>query len=295
MLPDKRAAPADLDHVAERFGIGRLADDRGIPCLALGRRPFEQLCRAVDRRPFLVAGDQAARPSPCGPCLFDMARHRGERNRRCRPSCRRRRGQTSRHRRSRRQRAGASRPPRRRPARRRCGRRTSDAGRCRSGVRRGFRCPACRPPKTPAARRKSRAASALPPARSARRLRRGSRKGSGSGRRGFRRDRWAISWPRGDSRKRKACHGQRRQLAVAAIDLQRGFPACWLTAAASGMRTWAEGGQMLDRKTRSPLPAPAASAAMPAAAWQCRAGRYAAGAAAHRATLSARWLAGHRP
>ena len=54
------AAPADLDHVAELLGAGRLADDAGIEPLALGREPVEQLARAVDRVGFLVAGDEEA-------------------------------------------------------------------------------------------------------------------------------------------------------------------------------------------------------------------------------------------
>src|SRR5690606_20123347 len=52
------AAAADLDHVAEVFRIGRLAAEGGVPDLALPGRPVEQFHRAVDRRPFLVAGDK---------------------------------------------------------------------------------------------------------------------------------------------------------------------------------------------------------------------------------------------
>ncbi len=54
------AAPADLDHVAELLGAGRLADDAGIERLAALRHPVEELARAVDRRGLLVAGDEEA-------------------------------------------------------------------------------------------------------------------------------------------------------------------------------------------------------------------------------------------
>ncbi|MNL74839.1 hypothetical protein D3C87_2005400 [compost metagenome] len=53
-----RATPADLDHVAEPVGIGRFADQAGIPALAPVRRPFQQFDGPVDRRAFLVAGNQ---------------------------------------------------------------------------------------------------------------------------------------------------------------------------------------------------------------------------------------------
>ena len=58
--PVHAAAPADLDHVAERLGAGRLADDAGIEPLAARRQPVEQLARAVDRDRLLVAGDEQA-------------------------------------------------------------------------------------------------------------------------------------------------------------------------------------------------------------------------------------------
>ena len=54
----ERAAAADLDGVAERFDIARLAQDAVIEFLAALGRPLQQLGRAVDRDAFLVAGDQ---------------------------------------------------------------------------------------------------------------------------------------------------------------------------------------------------------------------------------------------
>ena len=54
------AAPADLDHVAERIGRSRLADDAGVEALRRVPQPSQHLFRAVDRDPLLVAGDQQA-------------------------------------------------------------------------------------------------------------------------------------------------------------------------------------------------------------------------------------------
>ncbi len=54
------AAPADLDHLAQALRIGRLADQAGIQRLALFLQPLQHPDRAVDRRAFLVAGDQQA-------------------------------------------------------------------------------------------------------------------------------------------------------------------------------------------------------------------------------------------
>ena len=56
----ERAAPADLDHVAEGVRVGRLAEDAMVEAFAARLRPGEQLDGAVDRRTFLVAGDQEA-------------------------------------------------------------------------------------------------------------------------------------------------------------------------------------------------------------------------------------------
>jgi len=52
------AAPADLDHVAEGHGTGRLADNAGVEDFTPPVEPFEHPLGAVDRRPFLVPGDQ---------------------------------------------------------------------------------------------------------------------------------------------------------------------------------------------------------------------------------------------
>ena len=54
----ERAAPADLDGIAELFLIARLAENAVVEFFAALGRPFQQLRRAVDRDAFLVAGDQ---------------------------------------------------------------------------------------------------------------------------------------------------------------------------------------------------------------------------------------------
>ena len=54
------AAPADLHHVAEALGAGRLADHAGVDRLAALGQALQHLDRAVDRGPLLVAGDQQA-------------------------------------------------------------------------------------------------------------------------------------------------------------------------------------------------------------------------------------------
>ncbi len=54
------AAPADLDHVAQRLRAGRLADEASINGLVAALEPIEHLAGAVDRRSFLVSGDQQA-------------------------------------------------------------------------------------------------------------------------------------------------------------------------------------------------------------------------------------------
>jgi hypothetical protein len=54
------AAPADLDHVAELFGIGGLADDAHVGDLALLLHPAKDFVRPVDGIAFLVAGDEEA-------------------------------------------------------------------------------------------------------------------------------------------------------------------------------------------------------------------------------------------
>ena len=141
-----RAAPADLDHVAERVGVGRLAEDAVVECFAALGRPLQELDGAVDRDAFLVAGDQErdrALRRPGG----EMVERRRDRAGDARPSCRPRRGRRACRRRSRRRTAAATRRLRRRAAPRRCGRRTPDAARrCRCG-RRGSRSARCRAPR----------------------------------------------------------------------------------------------------------------------------------------------------
>ena len=56
----ERAAPPDLDHVAESLGVRRLAEDAMVEALALRLCPIEQLDGAVDGRTLLVAGDEKA-------------------------------------------------------------------------------------------------------------------------------------------------------------------------------------------------------------------------------------------
>ena len=63
MRPVSAAAPADLDRVAQRVRVGRLADEAVVEALAARLRPVEQLDGAVDGGPFLVAGDQEGRSS----------------------------------------------------------------------------------------------------------------------------------------------------------------------------------------------------------------------------------------
>ena len=54
----ERAAPPDLDHVAQRMLRRRLADDAGVDDLALGHQGLDHTFGAVQGRAFLVAGDQ---------------------------------------------------------------------------------------------------------------------------------------------------------------------------------------------------------------------------------------------
>ena len=73
----QRTAPPDLQGVAEPLRIGRLADQAGIELLAAPDEPVEHLARAVDRRTFLVAGDQAA-DRPGRPMLLEKTRGCGD-------------------------------------------------------------------------------------------------------------------------------------------------------------------------------------------------------------------------
>ncbi len=63
------AAPPDLDHVAQRFRVGRLADDAGVELFAAFGQPFQHLARAVDGGAFLVAGDKQADGAGRGPVV----------------------------------------------------------------------------------------------------------------------------------------------------------------------------------------------------------------------------------
>ena len=54
----QRSPPPDLDRVTHAVRIGRLADNGGVKAFALVFRPVEQFRGAVDRRTFLVSGDQ---------------------------------------------------------------------------------------------------------------------------------------------------------------------------------------------------------------------------------------------
>ena len=54
------AASANLDHIAEMFGIGRLANQAEINLLIIFLQPLEQGARAIDRRAFFIASDQQA-------------------------------------------------------------------------------------------------------------------------------------------------------------------------------------------------------------------------------------------
>ena len=75
----QRAAPSDLHRVAEAVRVGRLAQDALREGLAALPGPVEELRRAVDRRPFLVARDQEGEGA-VGPPV-EVAQGRGDRRR----------------------------------------------------------------------------------------------------------------------------------------------------------------------------------------------------------------------
>src|ERR1019366_9893847 len=56
--PVERAAPPNLDRVAERVSACRFADDAMVEALAFFIGPAQKFFRAIDRRAFLVAGDE---------------------------------------------------------------------------------------------------------------------------------------------------------------------------------------------------------------------------------------------
>ena len=51
-----RAAPADLQHVAQAVDAGRLAHEAEVGLVAMLAHVIDQFPRAVQRLPFLVAG-----------------------------------------------------------------------------------------------------------------------------------------------------------------------------------------------------------------------------------------------
>ena len=143
-----RAAPADLDHVAERLRVGRLAQNAVIEFFAARGRPLQQLDGAVDRDAFLVAGDQERDRA----FRLAVVGSRGSRalRRSCRRSslsCRPRRGRRARPCRSRWRTADGSSATRRPAAPRRYGRRTSDAARRCRCARKDFPPDRCRLPR----------------------------------------------------------------------------------------------------------------------------------------------------
>jgi hypothetical protein len=70
------AAPADLDHVAQRLRAGRLADEAGVEPLAARFEPFEHLAGPVDRRALLVTGNQQTdRTGEIRPALVEKGLH----------------------------------------------------------------------------------------------------------------------------------------------------------------------------------------------------------------------------
>ena len=71
------AAPADLDHLAERIGIGRLAKDAMIETRAALMREAQQLFGPVDRRALLIAGDEKTDRALSCPMPLDEADRRG--------------------------------------------------------------------------------------------------------------------------------------------------------------------------------------------------------------------------
>ena len=71
-------APADLDRVPDPLGVGGLAHETMIGLLALLLHPGEHLARAVDRGPFLIAGDeQADRAVDLAAARLDIVERRG--------------------------------------------------------------------------------------------------------------------------------------------------------------------------------------------------------------------------
>ena len=68
----QRAPPPVLDDIANGFGVGRFADDRCVPALALFGRPLEQFVGTVDRGTFLVPCNQQGDRAGRLPVLFHI-------------------------------------------------------------------------------------------------------------------------------------------------------------------------------------------------------------------------------
>ena len=82
-LAGERPAPTDLDHLAEALRVGGLTQKAMVESLAPPLRPFQELHRAVDGWPLLVAGDEepdgaVERPSPPGDESERCREHAGD-------------------------------------------------------------------------------------------------------------------------------------------------------------------------------------------------------------------------
>ncbi len=78
-LARERAAPSDLDHLAQGARVRRLAEQAMVEPLAPRLRPGEELDRAVDRRSLLVAGDQEGdRAGKSRTARVEKSQRRGE-------------------------------------------------------------------------------------------------------------------------------------------------------------------------------------------------------------------------
>ena len=76
------AAPADLHHLAQLVGVGRLAHQASVERLPSIGEPVQHLARAVDRRPLLIAGNQQADGARAGTGNTE-ARHGSDESRDC--------------------------------------------------------------------------------------------------------------------------------------------------------------------------------------------------------------------
>ena len=77
-LAGQAAAPADLDHVAQRFRVGRLADQAHVEPFVVSVEPFQHFLGAVDGVAFLVArNEQADRAAEVCAAVVQEARDGG--------------------------------------------------------------------------------------------------------------------------------------------------------------------------------------------------------------------------